>query len=124
MTGLTLTKIATQGSYVVSKAEGYEAKIIQNTLQDWQEKGGLFAMLDLNDVDIICGEGHMPTSLKTLKELVHHSKKRRESGKPILKIVNPGTYLKNLLELSGTKEHFDPYPTLESALEADKQSRA
>jgi len=78
--------------------------------------GVIAALLDDGKVHVVLNLKRAPwTSLKALKWLVEYVKKLRENDGD-LKLAGMNPYLVNLLELTGTLDLFDVYPSVDEAL--------
>ena len=84
-----------------------------------EEFNGIIAtLLDDGKVHVVLNLKRAPwTSLKALKWLVEYLRKLRQNDGD-LKLAGMNPYLANLLELTGTLNLFDVYPSVDDALES------
>lgn len=79
-------------------------------------RGVVAALLDDGKVHVVLNLKRAPwTSLKALKWLVEHLRRLRQNDGD-LKLAGMNPYLANLLELTGTLNLFDVYPSVDEAL--------
>lgn len=91
-----------------------DGEFAEQVMEDFN--GVISGLLDDGKVHVVLNLKRAPwTSLKALKWLVEYVRKLRENDGD-MKLAGMNPYLANLLDLTGTINLFDVYPSVEEAL--------